>query len=775
MEYDPKTIETAGVTFTREILELTERLAENAHSIWARQRLSDGWRHGPQRDDAKKEHPCLVPYEDLPESEKQYDRNAAMETLKAIVALGYRIEGSTARPPSASILSGSAPEVDPVDEQLIGAILTQLDLPGARVPDLLQVYQGQEYRKLWQLDARLYRAFGKKLIGAGHPTKGFELVREGLVSHKNDLDLNYLSALALARGGNVPKADEYVQEILKDPRLDERLMVETLSLAGRLAKDKYERATTATLKSKLANESAQRYVRAHQLAGACFPGINAATMSLLAEQRKKPRELAAIVVKQANAERAQPGMENDYWLLATLGEANIILGHLAEAASWYRRAVQHAAGHLGDIAAMRRNVLLLTQKAKVSDEILGLFNIGSVVAFSGHMIDDPARGERKLPPRFPPDPELERAVAQAIGERLDELGATIGYCSAACGSDILFAEGMLKRGAELHVVLPFDKNDFYRTSVDFGLPEMSKWRERCDQVLTRAAEVHYATSENYLEDSVLFQFVNTFTQGLALTRAAQLGVEPYALAVLDPSAKKLFGGTAYFLDRWTAAGRQGRTIDLAAIRSTIDLKLPAPMRAAKPTEPKETVVPIRKMGRRLQAMLFADVKNFSKLTEKLNPTFFTRFPSEVARVLHASKHKPIFWNTWGDGLYLVFENVVDCADFAMRLLDRIAKVDWEKMGLPKDTAVRMGIHAGPVYPWMDKVIKRKNFVGSHVNRAARIEPVATPGCAFTSEQFAAALIVEPGHDFICEYVGQKDLAKDYDRVTLYRLARRGAG
>jgi hypothetical protein len=91
MLYTPQPIATATVTLPQEIRDLTERLAENAHDIWACQRLQDGWKHGPKRDDAKKEHPCLVPYEDLPESEKQYDRSAAMETLKAILALGYRI------------------------------------------------------------------------------------------------------------------------------------------------------------------------------------------------------------------------------------------------------------------------------------------------------------------------------------------------------------------------------------------------------------------------------------------------------------------------------------------------------------------------------------------------------------------------------------------------------------------------------------------------------------------------------------------------------------
>jgi ryanodine receptor 2 len=77
---------------TDEILELTEWLARNAHDVWARQRISDGWRYGATRDDAKREHPSLVPYDDLPESEKIYDRNTALETLKAIVARGYRID-----------------------------------------------------------------------------------------------------------------------------------------------------------------------------------------------------------------------------------------------------------------------------------------------------------------------------------------------------------------------------------------------------------------------------------------------------------------------------------------------------------------------------------------------------------------------------------------------------------------------------------------------------------------------------------------------------------
>jgi hypothetical protein len=91
-DYRPAPIDTAQIRLPREIEALTERLARNAHEIWSQQRLAAGWRLGPQRDDATKQHPCLIPYEELPESEKIYDRSTAMETVKAILALGFRIE-----------------------------------------------------------------------------------------------------------------------------------------------------------------------------------------------------------------------------------------------------------------------------------------------------------------------------------------------------------------------------------------------------------------------------------------------------------------------------------------------------------------------------------------------------------------------------------------------------------------------------------------------------------------------------------------------------------
>lgn len=90
--YTPKPIDTSGIELPADLLALTEQISENVHEVWASGRLAEGWRYGETRDDRKKETPCLVPYAELTETERDYDRHTALETLKTILALGYRIE-----------------------------------------------------------------------------------------------------------------------------------------------------------------------------------------------------------------------------------------------------------------------------------------------------------------------------------------------------------------------------------------------------------------------------------------------------------------------------------------------------------------------------------------------------------------------------------------------------------------------------------------------------------------------------------------------------------
>lgn len=89
--YVPRPLDTSLIRLPDSLAGLLERLAENTHEVWAAQRMSEGWTYGPERNDATKQHPSLIPYQQLSESEKAYDRNTAAETIKVLLALGYRI------------------------------------------------------------------------------------------------------------------------------------------------------------------------------------------------------------------------------------------------------------------------------------------------------------------------------------------------------------------------------------------------------------------------------------------------------------------------------------------------------------------------------------------------------------------------------------------------------------------------------------------------------------------------------------------------------------
>ncbi len=90
-EYKPKPIDTSDVVLPPDLELLAEKMAKNVHEVWADSRLAEGWCYGEERDDAKKTHPCLIPYEELPEEEKEYDRNTSIGTLKLIMKLGFKI------------------------------------------------------------------------------------------------------------------------------------------------------------------------------------------------------------------------------------------------------------------------------------------------------------------------------------------------------------------------------------------------------------------------------------------------------------------------------------------------------------------------------------------------------------------------------------------------------------------------------------------------------------------------------------------------------------
>ena len=557
--------------------------------------------------------------------------------------------------------------------------------------------------------------------------------------------------------------------------LNVALRVDAVALQGRVLKDRSAREPALARESATWYERAAAVPRAGDLPDAAtFPLINAATMWRVAGNQEKSQQIAAEVVKRIESLAEQAASKGDLWPAATLGEALLLLGRHEDSLHWYLRAVEvaNSRGDLGSLASIRNNLHRLQEVGATAPPDFLDEHLGTVVVFSGHLMDSPDRQQAGKPSRFPNHPPLIEAVAAAVREQLDELNAKVGYCSLACGGDILFAEAMLDRNAELHVILPFDRNDFLRMSVDFGQPGANwrDWRMRFDQIIKRLegiskTRIRYSTSEPYLGSNELFGFTNSMLQGLAVLRRRERCSPPTAVVLIDRSNTGEVGGTAEFLANWSASGYTGHEIDLAALRQAH----PTPESV---TEPLAAPTQTGTLNRPVKAMLFADVAGFSKIPERQLPDFLTSYGGYLRTLFASEIGKPaIYANTWGDGLYVVFDKVADAGKFAGELVEPslVPPPEWSRFGLGEITPFRVGLHAGPVFELENLFQGRSEFAGQHVNRAARIEPVTLLGCAYASEPFAALLMMEAGDQFVIETVGVHSLAKNYDRCPLFRL------
>lgn len=626
---------------------------------------------------------------------------------------------------------------------------------------LIKVWEDREKLDLYKCEDTCIE-FSRKSIALGQVALAFDILREGMVRFPRHVEMQYLAALALAKSGSSGHAASILRGLLPHVDSSNPHYVDIMSLAGRIAKDRWSKLPDGASRTDAGIEARNWYQRAYEISRDYFPGINAATLNVLTGNVKEGRHIAIEVRNKCLA--AQTVSENtDYWLYATLGEACLLLGEREMAVEQYAKAAGLAGNNYGDIATMRRQARLLANEIENADEILRVLEIPRVVVFSGHMIDMPDRTE----PRFPS--QIEDAVQCAIADVLEQVNAGFGYCSAACGGDIIFIEEMLRRGAEVNVLLPFRQEDFIRTSVGFA---GEKWVERFRHALTQAASINHAVDESYLGDDILFEYTSRLMQGMALLRAEQLEIEPLLVAVMEPGVEQKAGGTMANVQQWRQHGYEHIVINLNEIRESkkgIRQTTAAGMSAnSGPFFGHGELV----WGKRqIKTMLFADMVGFSKLEEHDAPSFFVHFLGEIAKVIDASPDRPAFWNTWGDGLYLVFDDVLAACSFALRLRDAVVEKDWEKSGLPKDINIRIGMHTGPVFPALDPIINRQNFFGSHVNRAARIEPITAPGSVFVSEQTASMLTAVNNKDFACDYLGKLALAKGFGSSRIYRLRR----
>jgi class 3 adenylate cyclase len=612
----------------------------------------------------------------------------------------------------------------------------------------------------WLRSPGKYRSFAEKVLAQGEPLLAYDVVNDALAKWPKDTRLRQLQGLALARSGATERANVALEKLRQAGQADE----ETLGMLARTYKDLASQTGSKADQKRFLHRAAEIYLQAYESTGGYWSGINAATMNLLTGRTKRATELAKRVWKQCH-KSLSAGYGDEYWLLAVLGEAALILRDWIEAEKWYRRAAKRGAGRFGDLQSSRRNAHLILRYWKADTSKIDTYlSVPPVVVFSGHMIDKVNR----VAPRFPAS--QESAVAKALRDKIDRLKPCFGFASAACGSDILFLEAMLDAGAEIYIVLPYNKEEFIRDSVDF-LPH-SNWRSRFERLLQRAAQCVTASTQKLKLGTVSYEFGNELLLGLARTYSLRLGTTLIPLAVWDGFSGDGPGGTAGAVQTWRAIGYKPEIVNLA----TISPNLNRLNRAKKSNRTdKEAFSKTRESSgftSRIVAVLFADAVGFSRLTEDQIPRFIKHYLGAIAQLSRKFRGGVIAKNTWGDGLYFVFSDVGLAGKFALDLAELVTSTRWAEEGLPTELNLRIALHAGPVYEFRDPITGDRTYGGSHVSRAARIEPITPPGQVYASEAFAALSAVRCADSFVCEYVGQTPLAKGYGTFPAYHVRRR---
>jgi class 3 adenylate cyclase/tetratricopeptide (TPR) repeat protein len=578
-----------------------------------------------------------------------------------------------------------------------------------------------------QLSAREALESAREALGRGDLFGAYDVAARAIAAGEASEALYHQQALTLARMGDTARA----LDIFRSAGLDRSRDPHIRALGARLLKDRGLEGSAPELV-----EAYRAYLQIYRDSGDAYPGINAASLALLTGNPDESRQLALEIAAIPSVRSPE-----DYYDAATLAEANLLLGRPDVAAEAARLALTLPDCTPGNRASTMRQLAVLAGRTGLTPDqsrpLLRLLRAPATFHYAGHM--------------FVPDARLEARIVREIEAALDARGAGYAFGSIAAGADVLIAETVLRRGGELHIILPCCLPDFIEQSLR---PAGEEWVVRAEACLARAEKVSYATRLEYVSDPGLFGYGAAVAMGLARLRAEQLATDTFQLAIWDGQEGGPVG-TGADVRLWRSRGGDTQLIDSTGV----DRGYKRPEAGAQAPLPRRTA-----------AILFTDYAGFSQMSESSYPLFDSEIMGRIADVLSRHEDKLLARNTWGDALYTVTDDAAGGAELALDLQRSLAEADSALLGLaPGQGGMRIALHYGSVYESRDKVTGLPNFLGNEVARAARIEPVTPPGDVYVTEPFAAMIALDAPDRFHCRYVGQVDLAKKYGTFPMYRL------
>ncbi|HEX9965381.1 MAG TPA: tetratricopeptide repeat-containing protein [Allosphingosinicella sp.] len=483
-----------------------------------------------------------------------------------------------------------------------------------------------------------------------------------------------------------------------------------LGVKARLLKDQASTLEGAERRRAYA-ESAGAYRRAGDLSGSTYPLINAASLSLLSGEMAQARELAAQVLERVEQHPEEP--ETPYYRVATRAEALLLLDRHDEARAAFAEAVALAPQAWEDHASTLRQFALILAAQGRDSAWLDAHRPPRSLHFGGHMSFDPKVVSRE---------HLDEKIAAV----LEEENVGFGFGALAAGADIIIAEALLARGAELHAVLPGGAEAFAAVSVD---PFGKAWRRRFDAVLAMAEAVRPVRPLGTSPDSAMIGLADEVAMGAALMNGRRLESSAVQLLVLD-SAETGNGASGRSCEIWAAGGWRQRV--LTAPRETADDGLAPVDKAPEPLA--------------VLAVGFVD-----------GPPLADVLPELDARIgrLPAPALPPYLTE---DRLILAYSRPGEAAEAAVALL-----------GGGESACLRIGGQYGPAAPFIDPFSNALRLDPAATAAAAGALASAPPGTACVTDDFAAALAAAGPSRPASEYIGELDPPDGGPPVGLYAL------
>jgi len=711
---------TEGGAFEQRLI---ARLSRAMHSAWAKKQVAAGWHSAPIRDEAGRCDPSLVTFDRLPADQQRHWFKEAAEVIAALDEAGLKIR------PEENVAQAAA---------LDGKLLKSL-----RFRELMELFRARQDE--WRGCPANFLLLGEAMLQQSEAVAAYEIFVTGIdaAEHSPVCDvalrrrLLQRAAQALADSGALHESERILAGLYAAGERDGETMGLWAKVHKRVAMDSGDR-NAMKMALRLYREGYDSAQAQGDVDAAIYNGINAATVGRLAGEL----EFSASVVKRVR-ELCSTKREADYWDLASLGECDLLEGKVQSAAMLYGQAAKDAP--LRDRLSMWQQAMLISDRLGLDGEYLRpVFAPPCVLVFSGHRLDAPDSAIERFPPAW------ERSARNQIRAHIAKLAPGFGYCSAMCGSDILFIEEMLDYGAEVHVYLPFAASRFAEEYVAYA---GNDWLERFQAVLARVDSVTTVGEWDIGLNDRNHEFCSLYSFGAALLQHRSTRCDLHGLTVWD-GVDNRSSGTAAVVNMWRQYGLQWDCIRPAA--------------TSRDDGPDEWNCETDGERYTFLPMMFADVRGYSRLSGLQLYIFARRFMAACADVLGAHAEGIYSTRSQGDSLFVVFRDLVSAVTTVRQLRDMISDTDWARSGLPADLSARFALDCGPCYAYDDPVTGRREICGAHVIRAARLEPVTPPGHIYASESFAALCAANRVEaDF--EAAGSIILPKSYGQMRIYHL------